>query len=51
MELKAELDYLSNIWLYSGLFETQCSFYYRLFGSYFRYWCCGIVEFNSLFLE
>jgi hypothetical protein len=24
MELKAEHEYLSNIWLYAGLFETQC---------------------------
>jgi hypothetical protein len=51
MELKAELEYLSNFWLYSGMFETQCSFCYRLFGSDCRYWCCGTVEFIRLFLE
>jgi hypothetical protein len=51
MELKAELEYLSNIWLYSGLFEIQCSFCYHLFGSDCRYWCCGIVEYSSLFLD
>jgi hypothetical protein len=51
MELKAELVYLSNIWLYFGLLEIQCSFCCHLFGSDCRYWCCGIVEFTSLFLE
>jgi len=51
MELKAELEYLSNIWLHSGLFETQCFFCSHLFGSDCRYWCCGIVEYSSLFPE
>lgn len=51
MELKAELEYLSNILFYSGLFEIQCSFCYHLFGSDCRYWCCGIVEYSRLFLE
>jgi hypothetical protein len=51
MELKAELEYLSNIWLCSGIFENQCSFCLRLFGSDCCYWCCGIVEFSRLFLE
>jgi len=51
MELKAELEYLSNILLYFGLFEIQCSFCYHLFDSDCRYWCCGIVEYSSLFLD